>query len=67
MIMSDELVTLRREFPGFRIWMEVVGDRTRYIARSRHLGKSPHTVVTADPAELLAALAAPDPQHRGTD
>jgi len=47
--------------------MEVVGDRTRYIARSRHLGKSPHTVVTADPAELLAALAAPDPQHRGTD
>jgi hypothetical protein len=54
---SDELATLRREYPGFRIWMETIGGRTRYIACRTHLGKSPHTVVTTDLAELLAALA----------
>jgi O-methyltransferase involved in polyketide biosynthesis len=53
---NDELAVLRREFPGFRIWMEVIGDRTRYIARSMHLRNSPHTVVTGDLGELRGAL-----------
>ncbi len=53
----DDLETLRREYPGFRIWMETIGDRTRYIACRTHLGNSPHTVVTTDLAELLGALA----------
>jgi hypothetical protein len=54
---KDELAMLRQEFPGFRIWREVIGgERARYIARSIHLGKSPHTVITADLDELRAAL-----------
>jgi hypothetical protein len=31
--------------------------RPRYIATARTLGTHPHTVVTADPAELRSALA----------
>jgi hypothetical protein len=50
------------DFPGFRVWQEVTGDRTRYIARSLHLDTHPHTVVTADLDELRAILpAAPAP------
>lgn len=51
-----ELTTLREEFPGFRIWREMTGDRVRYIARSMHPGTGPHTAVTADPDELRAVL-----------
>ena len=32
------------------------GRQLRYIATARRPGVSPHTLVTADPAELLAAL-----------
>lgn len=53
----DDLPILRQQFPGFEIWREVTGDRTRYIARRRHTWLSPHTVVTADPDELRAALS----------
>jgi len=53
---NDALTPLREEFPGFRIWMEVIGERTRYIARSAHPGQSPHTVVASSPGELGAAL-----------
>ena len=54
--MTDELTALRDEFPGFRIWREIIGDRTRYIARSAHPGTSPHTVVTAELDELRTTL-----------
>ena len=54
--MNDELAALRDEFPGFRIWREIIGDRTRYVARGAHPGISPHTVVTEDVGELRAAL-----------
>src|SRR5450755_923055 len=47
---------LRADFPQFRIWREVTGERVRYIARSLHLGVSPHTVVTADLGELRTLL-----------
>jgi O-methyltransferase involved in polyketide biosynthesis len=52
----DELATLREEFPGFRIWREMIGDRVRYIARSMHPDTGPHTVVTADLDDLCAVL-----------
>lgn len=52
----DDLPVLRQQFPGFEIWREVTGERTRYIARRRHTWLSPHTVVTADPDELRAVL-----------
>jgi hypothetical protein len=52
----DPLPALQQEFPAFRIWRETMRDRVRYIARSPHLGLNPHTVVTADPSELRAAL-----------
>jgi O-methyltransferase involved in polyketide biosynthesis len=53
---NDELAALRDEFPGFRIWRETIGDRTRYIARGARGGISPHTVVTEDVGELRDAL-----------
>ena len=51
------LLALRSEFPQFRIWRETEGTRTRYIARSLLPGVRPHTVVTADLAELRAELS----------
>jgi hypothetical protein len=52
----DELANLREEFRGFKIWKELIGERTRYIARSLSLGSRLHTVVTADLGELRTAL-----------
>jgi hypothetical protein len=54
--MADNLVSLREEFPAFRIWQEITGDRIRYVARSLRPGLNPHTTVTADLSELRAAL-----------
>lgn len=51
------LPALRSDFPQFRIWREVAGNRTRYIARSLFPGIRPHTVVTADLAELRTELS----------
>jgi hypothetical protein len=48
---------LRADFPAFRIWREMTGERTAYIARRRQPGTRPHTLVTSDPHELHAALA----------
>jgi hypothetical protein len=53
---EEELAGLRTGFPQFRIWREISCDRTRYIARSLQPGTRPHTIVTADPRELRAAL-----------
>jgi hypothetical protein len=50
------LATLRADFPEFRIWREITGNRIRYIARSLHADVRPHTVVTPDLAELRAEL-----------
>jgi hypothetical protein len=62
----DPLPALCAEFPGFRIWREITGDRTRYIARSLHAGTNPHTVVTDDLGELRDVLrAARTAQHPG--
>ena len=54
-----ELASLQEEFPGFQIWREVTGEHARLVAVRRHAGTSPHTVVTADMAELRAALGSP--------
>lgn len=48
---------LRADFPAFRIWREMTGERTVYIARRRQPSTRPHTLVTPDPHELHAALA----------
>ena len=53
---NEEMAGLRSGFPQFRIWREISCDRTRYIARSLQPGTRPHTIVTADPRELRAAL-----------
>ena len=60
---AADLARLHAEFPGYRIWREVTGNRARLVAVRRHHGMSPHTVVTADPAELRAALAASTVPH----
>jgi hypothetical protein len=53
---SDDLTVLRDEFPAYWIWREETPGRSRYIARSRHQGLNPHTVVTPDLGELRDAL-----------
>lgn len=53
---AEMLAGLCREFPDFRIWREITGDRTRYIARSLHPGTGPHTVITAELGELREVL-----------
>jgi acyl transferase domain-containing protein len=50
---------LAEEFPRFAIWLEPAEDDTvRYIARNRDADTHPRTVITADVAELRAALSA---------
>jgi hypothetical protein len=53
------LTVLQEEFPKYQIWRENVPGRRRYVARSQHLSVNPHTVITADPDELRAALSRP--------
>ncbi len=53
---AEKLADLCRDFPDFRIWREITGDRTRYIARSLYLGTNPHTVVTDNSVELRDTL-----------
>lgn len=56
------LAALRREFPRYRIWLDPIPGRRRFVARRQNPGPGPHTVITSDPDELRAALAAPG-QH----
>jgi len=58
--LAAELASLRADFPRFWIWRENTGSGVRYVARSQRASLNPHTVVTADPAELRAALGEPD-------
>jgi len=63
--MTDVLFGLQQEFPGFRIWQESYGERKRYVACRLVAGTRPHSVVTADPDELRAALSGrPDPEEQ---
>lgn len=59
-----QLCALREEFPQYRIWREMIGDRARHVARRLHAGTGPHTLVTADPGELRAGLSASPAQPR---
>jgi hypothetical protein len=52
------LTALRAEFPEFQIWLEQLSTRERFVARRQRPGPGLHTVVTSDPAELRATLAA---------
>jgi hypothetical protein len=56
-----DITELQRDFPGYRIWQEPMGAQTRLVAVRRQPGTSPHTLVTADLAELRAALAKSTP------
>src|SRR5579862_4202406 len=55
---ATALADLRAAFPQFTIWHDIGPGRPRYTARCRQPGTRPHTVVTSDPAELHAVLAA---------
>jgi hypothetical protein len=55
------LTALRAEFPEFQIWLEPLSSRDRFVARRQRPGPGLHTVVTSDPAELRATLAAARP------
>jgi S-adenosyl methyltransferase len=53
---TDDLASVEADFPNYRFWRAAGRDRTRYVARTRYRGISPHTVVTPDLSELRAAL-----------
>jgi hypothetical protein len=57
------LAQLQTDFPSFLITREATLTGPRYIARSRHRSQNPHTLITADPAELRAHLAAAQHPH----
>jgi hypothetical protein len=56
------LTALRADFPEFQIWLEQLSSRDRFVARRQRPGPGLHTVVTSDPAELRATLAAARPR-----
>jgi hypothetical protein len=52
-----QLSRLADEFPAFSIAVEsTADDSTRFVARNRHPDVHPRMVITADVAELRAAL-----------
>jgi hypothetical protein len=61
------LLELQQEFPGFVIWREITGNRTRYVAKRTRPDVRPHTAICATMAELRTVLAgAGEPPARGT-
>jgi hypothetical protein len=63
---DETLTTMQRDFPGHRIWREITPRRIVYVARACHPGARPHTVVTPDLPELLAALTGSSPPGSAT-
>jgi hypothetical protein len=57
------LAALQCDFPGFRICLEPTHSQNRYVARRRGTGTGLHTVITKNPAELRAILAAAEAEH----
>jgi hypothetical protein len=53
---DEVLLKMQRDFPGHRIWREIIPGRTVYVARSQHPAARPHTVVTPDLRELQTTL-----------
>jgi hypothetical protein len=53
---KQELAALQSGFLGFRISREETCGRIRYVARRRHEGLHPHTMITADLGELRREL-----------
>jgi hypothetical protein len=49
---------LRQEFPGFRIWRELMVGQVQYLACRLQPGTHPHTVISPDPGKLRDALKA---------
>jgi hypothetical protein len=65
---SDDLTALRDQFPAYWIWREETPGRSRYIARSKHQGLNPHTVITPYLRELRDALQpGQNPQAAGRE
>ena len=64
---DNALCALRADFPQFRIWPEITGARTLYIARRLRRDSHPHTLVTADLNELRAALSEDPNNTRSQD
>ena len=63
---DQTLMKMRRDFPGHRIWQEITPGRIVYVARACQPSARPHTVVTPDLPELLAALTGTSPPETAT-
>ena len=60
-VSEDDLATVQADFPGYRIWREILPGRDRYVVRSLVPGLSPHTLVTDDLGELRDAAGTGQP------
>ncbi len=56
---AHELETLRRQYPGWRIWRHEAGGRVRLIAQAAAPGLVPHSIVVAHAGELRMILGPP--------
>jgi hypothetical protein len=64
-VSEDDLAMVQADFPGYRIWREILPGRDRYVVRSLLPGLNPHTVVTDDLTELRDLLEPVSPQQPG--
>jgi hypothetical protein len=60
-ISSSVVAALRAEFPSYQISRELAVGRVRYVACRLRPGTHPHTVMSADPEKIRAALTAGQP------
>ena len=56
-----DLRAARRDFPRYRIDLDLALDRRRFIARRTRPGPGPHTLISGDLTELRAELATSQP------
>ena len=61
-----DLEATRRDFPRYRIDVELGVDRRRYVARRTQPGPGPHTLITSDLAELRTELGSSSHERTGT-
>jgi hypothetical protein len=52
------VAALQEEFPAYQISRQLAVGQVGYVACRLHPGTHPHTVMSADPAKLRAALTA---------
>ncbi len=48
-----ELAGLREQFPGFRIWREITGERVRYVVMDSHTATGMRRVIEGELTNIV--------------